>query len=97
MTAFASRTVTASWYVLERRTESAAWLKETVATAAGGTVIATNHAASVDADGWVEVLRRSAEKSGRPLEQVEILVPDEDFPTRDGRPPLKIAVCRRSR
>ena len=67
-----------------------------IATAPGGTVIATNHVASVDLDDWTEVLRRSAEKSGRPLERLETLAPDEDFPTRDGRAPLKIAVCRTS-
>lgn len=65
-----------------------------LATAPGGTLIATNHAASVDAGAWIEVLRRSAEKSGRPLEHLETLAPDEDFPTRDGKAPLKIAVCR---
>lgn len=64
------------------------------ATAPGGTVIATNHAASVDLDAWIGILRRSAEKSGRPLEHIETLAPDEDFPTRDGRAPLKIAVFR---
>ena len=65
-----------------------------LATAPGGTVIATNHVAAVDAGAWLEVLRRSAEKSGRSLESVESLAPDEDFPARDGRAPLKIAVCR---
>jgi 23S rRNA (cytosine1962-C5)-methyltransferase len=65
-----------------------------LATAPGGTVIATNHLASVAVDGWIEVLRRSAEKSGRPLEHLETLAPDDDFPTRDGKAPLKIAVCR---
>ncbi|MFN0006994.1 MAG: class I SAM-dependent rRNA methyltransferase [Planctomycetota bacterium] len=67
-----------------------------IATAPGGTVIATNHVASVDVDEWIGILRRSAEKSGRPLEHLETLAPDEDFPTRDGKAPLKVAVCRRS-
>jgi 23S rRNA (cytosine1962-C5)-methyltransferase len=65
-----------------------------IATAPGGAVIATNHVASVDIDAWIGVLRRSAEKSGRPLAGIETIAPDEDFPARDGRPPLKIAVCR---
>ena len=65
-----------------------------IATAPGGAVIATNHVASVDLDAWIGVLRRSAEKSGRPLAGIETIAPDEDFPARDGRPPLKIAVCR---
>jgi 23S rRNA (cytosine1962-C5)-methyltransferase len=65
-----------------------------LATAPGGTVIATNHAASVERDDWLAALRRCAEKAGRPLADLEVLEPDPDFPSRDGRPPLKIAVCR---
>lgn len=65
-----------------------------LATAPGGTVIATNHVASVEREDWASALRRCAEKAGRPLEGIELLVPDADFPSRDGRPPLKIAVCR---
>jgi 23S rRNA (cytosine1962-C5)-methyltransferase len=65
-----------------------------LATAPGGAVIATNHAAAVDLADWLAVLRRSAEKAGRSLESIETIAPDPDFPTRDGRPPLKIAVCR---
>jgi 23S rRNA (cytosine1962-C5)-methyltransferase len=65
-----------------------------LATAPGGTVIATNHVASVVLEDWIAALRRAAEKAGRPLADIETLAPDEDFPTRDGRAPLKIAVCR---
>ncbi len=65
-----------------------------LATAVGGTVIATNHAASVEREDWLGVLRRCAEKTGRPLAEVEFLEPEADFPSRDGRPPLKIAVCK---
>jgi 23S rRNA (cytosine1962-C5)-methyltransferase len=67
-----------------------AWL----ATAPGGTLIATNHAASVDLEAWREVLLACARKTGRPIAQLDFLQPDDDFPSRDGRPPLKIAVCR---
>ena len=67
-----------------------AWL----ATAPGGALIATNHAASVDREAWSGILVRCAEKGGRPIAELETLGPDEDFPSRDGRPPLKIAVCR---
>jgi len=65
-----------------------------LATAPGGAVIATHHDAALDADAWVAILRRSAEKAGRPLADLRLLGPDEDFPSRDGRPPLKIAICR---
>jgi 23S rRNA (cytosine1962-C5)-methyltransferase len=64
-----------------------------LATAPGGSVVATNHLASVDLGTWVEGLRRCAEKAGRELERVETIAPDEDFPARDGRAPLKVAVC----
>jgi 23S rRNA (cytosine1962-C5)-methyltransferase len=67
-----------------------------LATAPGGTLIATNHAASVERETWTGVLQRCAEKAGYALSGIELLEPDADFPSRDGRPPLKIAVCRRS-
>jgi 23S rRNA (cytosine1962-C5)-methyltransferase len=57
-------------------------------------VLATNHVASVERETWLESLSRCAEKAGRPLAAVELVEPDADFPSRDGRPPLKIAVCR---
>jgi 23S rRNA (cytosine1962-C5)-methyltransferase len=64
-----------------------------LATAPGGVVAATNHVPVVDRDGWLEGLERCARKAGRPLASVELLVPEEDFPSPDGRPPLKIAWC----
>ncbi len=65
-----------------------------LATAPGGTVIATNHVASVGREAWTSALERCAEKAGRPLAGIELVSPDADFPSRDGNPPLKIAVCR---
>lgn len=62
--------------------------------APGGVVIATNHVPSVDREGWLAVLRRTAEKAERPLTDIEVLTPDSDFPSFDGQPPLKVAVCR---
>ncbi|MDA8130778.1 MAG: class I SAM-dependent methyltransferase [Elusimicrobia bacterium] len=59
----------------------------------GGKVIATNHVASVDYAAWEETLKRCAEKAGRPLKGINRIAPDEDFPSFDGRPPLKTAVC----
>ncbi|MDA8242858.1 MAG: class I SAM-dependent methyltransferase [Elusimicrobia bacterium] len=59
----------------------------------GGKVIATNHVASVDYAAWTETLKRCAQKAGRPLKSVTGLAPDADFPSFDGKPPLKVAVC----
>lgn len=65
-----------------------------LACARGGAVLATNHVPQVPLDEWVAVLKRTAEKCGRPIEEPEILVPEEDFPSADGQPPLKIAIAR---
>jgi 23S rRNA (cytosine1962-C5)-methyltransferase len=64
-----------------------------LATRPGGVVAATNHVPSVDREDWLQVLERCARKAGRPLAAVEWLVPEEDFPSPDGRHPLKIAWC----
>ena len=65
-----------------------------LATAPGGTVIATNHVASVERESWLASLSRCAEKAGRPLDSTELVEPDADFKSRDGNPPLKVALCR---
>ena len=64
-----------------------------LATADGGTVIATNHVAEVSRDGWLQTLLRCAEKAGRPIRDIAWLEPDADFPSFDQQPPLKIALC----
>jgi len=64
-----------------------------LATAEGGTLLATNHVARVGLEGWLESLRRCAAKAGRRLRDIEVLRPDTDFPSLDGEPPLKIAAC----
>ena len=58
----------------------------------GGRVLATNHSARVEMDEWIAVLRACAEKSGRTVRDVEIIEPEDDFPSFDQRPPLKIVV-----
>ena len=63
------------------------------ALAPGGTLIATQHVAEVGIEAWKDVLERGARKCGRPLAALEFLGPDEDFPSFDARPPLKIAVA----
>jgi 23S rRNA (cytosine1962-C5)-methyltransferase len=64
-----------------------------LATASGGKILCTNHVASVALEDWIESLRRCAHKAGRPVRAVEVLEPESDFPSHDGDPPLKIAVC----
>jgi 23S rRNA (cytosine1962-C5)-methyltransferase len=65
-----------------------------LACAPGGAVLATNHVPGVAIEAWLEVLRRTAEKAGRPLAGIETIAPEEDFPSADDRPPLKIAIAR---
>ena len=60
----------------------------------GGVVLAVNHVASVDMDEWLDVLDRCATKAGRPLADVSVLAPEADFPSPDGRHPLKMALAR---
>jgi 23S rRNA (cytosine1962-C5)-methyltransferase len=63
-----------------------------LATRPGGWTLITNHVPAVDLDEWLEGARRCAEKAGRPCRDVEVLTPDEDVPSPDGRPPLKVAI-----
>jgi 23S rRNA (cytosine1962-C5)-methyltransferase len=63
-------------------------------TAPGGTLICTNNVADVDRELWFEQLQRTAAKAGRPIQSMEWIVPEEDFPSSDGQPPLKIALLR---
>jgi len=65
-----------------------------LATRPGGTVLAVNHVASVELDEWVDSLERCAKKAGRPLEDVTVLPPEQDYPSPDGKHPLKMALAR---
>ncbi len=65
-----------------------------LATAPGGTVLATNHVPEVARDEWVGTLERAAAKAGRPLADLATLEPEADFPSPDGKHPLKIALAR---
>jgi 23S rRNA (cytosine1962-C5)-methyltransferase len=65
-----------------------------LATAEGGAVVCCNNVAAVDRDAWLDGLRRSAAKAGRPVRDAEWITPEEDFPTRDGRHPLKTVWLR---
>jgi 23S rRNA (cytosine1962-C5)-methyltransferase len=59
----------------------------------GGRLMVTNHLPSVDLDAWLDILRRCAAKAGRPIQSIHVISPEDDFPSFDGRHPLKIAVC----
>jgi len=63
-----------------------------LATREGGTLVCTNNVAKVPMDEWVSVVKRCAEKAGRPIQDIEFLTPEADFPSPDAQPPLKIAV-----
>ena len=62
--------------------------------AEGGTLICTNNVAAVKRDAWLDQLQRSAAKAGRPIREMEWIMPEADFPSSDGQPPLKIALLR---
>jgi 23S rRNA (cytosine1962-C5)-methyltransferase len=60
----------------------------------GGTLICTNNVADVQRDAWLDQLQRSAAKAGRPIRDMEWIMPEADFPSSDGQPPLKVALLR---
>ncbi len=62
-----------------------------LATGDGGRMICTNHVPGVALDEWLDLLRRCAAKNGRTIRDIEIIVPEADFPAKDDRHPLKIA------
>lgn len=59
----------------------------------GGKVIATNHLAAVELETWTGQLARTAAKAGRPLRGLKVIETDADFPSFDGKHPLKTVVC----
>jgi 23S rRNA (cytosine1962-C5)-methyltransferase len=61
-----------------------------LATAAGGVLICCNNVAEVDREAWLDQLQRSARKAGRPIRDSEWIPPEADFPSPDGKPPLKM-------
>lgn len=65
-----------------------------LATAEGGTLFCCNNVAQVDREAWLDRLRRSATKAGRPIRDAEWVFPEADFPSHDGNPPLKMLVLR---
>lgn len=69
---------------------SAVFKPALLATAEGGVLYCCNNVAQVDRLAWLDQLDRSARKAGRPLREAEWIAPEEDFPSRDGNPPLKM-------
>ena len=63
-------------------------------TLEGGTLICCNNAAQISRDVWQDQLERCIKKAGRTLRELEWIAPEEDFPSHDGQPPLKIALLR---
>ena len=61
--------------------------------APAGQMIATNNVASVSWEEWSALLQRCAMKANRPIADIERLHPEADFPSPDGKWPLKIALC----
>lgn len=59
-----------------------------------GALLATNHEPKVDWDTWVGQVTRCAAKAGRPIQHVERIDVEADFPSFDGHAPLKIGVFR---
>jgi len=63
-------------------------------TSEGGTLICCNNVAEVEREAWLDQLQRSAKKIGRTLREVEWIFPEADFPSPDGKPPLKTVLLR---
>lgn len=65
-----------------------------LSTAPGGAILCCNNVAQVEREGWLDQLQRSASKVGRPVQDVEWIMPETDFPSSDGQPPLKMVLLR---
>lgn len=65
-----------------------------LATTPGGQLVCANNVASVDYDEWLAVVLRCADKAGRTVKQVTRLEPESDFPSPDGRFPLKLLLLQ---
>lgn len=59
-------------------------------TKVGGKMLVTNNVASVELESWLEMLKRCALKIEREIHDVQVIQPEEDFPSSDGQHPLKM-------
>ncbi len=67
------------------------------AVAPGGHLIVTNNAPDITLQEFAARLRRALQKAplGHRCLRLEWLRPDSDFPSFDGHPPLKVAICHK--
>lgn len=65
-----------------------------LATAENGVLICCNNLAKVDLDDWQDQVLRCATKAGRPIRDCQVLPPAADFPSTDGKPPLKVLMLQ---
>ena len=65
-----------------------------LATAEDGVLICCNNLAKVELQEWQHQVLRCAEKLGRPVREYEQILPASDFPSHDGRPPLKTLILQ---
>ena len=63
-----------------------------LSTAEGGRMVCCNNAAEVDRAVWIDQMERCARKAGRPIREIEEIAPEGDFPSPDGRSPLKMVL-----
>ena len=81
------------WGAVDIVRDYASLFKPALLTVAdGGCILATNHVPTVPLEDWLDQLRRCAKKVERPIE-IEMLPVEEDFPSFDDQPPLKVAIC----
>ncbi len=65
-----------------------------LATADGGRLVCCNNLAKVSLEDWRDQVLRCAAKAGKPVRDWQILSPGLDFPSADGRPPLKVLMLQ---
>ncbi|AHG39509.1 SAM-dependent methyltransferase [Pseudomonas syringae CC1557] len=63
-------------------------------TANDGVLICCNNLAKVSMQDWREQVLRCASKAGRPVRDWQMMLPAEDFPSKDGQPPLKTLILQ---
>ncbi len=62
-----------------------------LSTKPGGQMLVTNNVASVDKSTFENMLLKCANKAGRPIDTLEFIDVEDDFPSPDGQWPLKMA------
>ena len=65
-----------------------------LATAEDGTLVCCNNLAKVEMSDWRTQVLRCAEKLGRPVRDCQVIAPAPDFPSHDGKPPLKTLILQ---